>query len=150
MRQHFNYTLCLLLESSLCKRCVLNEASVLRPSACCPAMKLRLVLFALAGIIVVMAACRKKEVAPSSGPPPTPEFDSSENNLGYLNEGVRKFQQAKNRPPNDLDELVTEEATMKIPGSTQWSCAASKRRVFASRSSNCILPFLHGELVAAG
>lgn len=69
MRQHFNYTLCLLLESSLCEMCVLNEASVLRPSAYCPAMKLRLVLFALAVIIVLMAACRKKEVAPSSGPP---------------------------------------------------------------------------------
>ena len=80
-----------MLESSLCERCVLNEASFLRPSAYCPAMKLRLVLFVIAGIIVVMAACRKKEVAPSSGPPPTPEFVSAENNLGYLNGGVRKF-----------------------------------------------------------
>lgn len=78
-------------------------------------MKLRLVLFVIAGIIVVMAACRKKEVAPSSGPPPTPEFDSSENNLGYLNEGFRKFQQAKNRPPNDLNELVTEKVIARVP-----------------------------------
>lgn len=59
--------------------------------------------------------CRKRETTIPSGPPPPPEFGSSENNLGYLNEGIRKFQQAKSRLPNDLNELVTEKVIARIP-----------------------------------
>lgn len=78
-------------------------------------MKARLALAALAGTLLLLPACRKKESATVSGAPPPPEFGSSENNLGYLNEGVRKFQQAKNRPPNDLEELVSEKLIARIP-----------------------------------
>ena len=59
--------------------------------------------------------CKKRGATAPSGPPPPPEFGSSENNLGYLNEGIRNFQQTKNRLPNDLSELVTEKVIAKIP-----------------------------------
>lgn len=70
-------------------------------------------LFAAMGLVV--GGCRKREPTAPAGPPPPPEFGSSENNLGYLNEGVRNFQQANGRVPNDLNELVTGKMIVRIP-----------------------------------
>ncbi len=78
-------------------------------------MKARSLLVALAALLLLLPACRKKEAASAGGPPAPPEFGSSENNLGYLNEGVRNFQKTRNRLPNDLDELVTEKLIARIP-----------------------------------
>lgn len=69
----------------------------------------------MAVTLTLVAACRKREPAVPSGPPPPPEFGSSENNLGYLNEGVRNFQRVKGRLPNDLNELVTDKVIARIP-----------------------------------
>ncbi|MBI5802093.1 MAG: hypothetical protein HZA92_15390 [Verrucomicrobia bacterium] len=69
----------------------------------------------LCGVLAFLSACRKKESAPASGPPKPPEFASSENNLGYINEGIRNFQQTKNRLPADLNELVAEKLVAHIP-----------------------------------
>lgn len=77
-------------------------------------MKARPLLAVLAALLL-LPACRKKEAAPTAGPPQPPEFGSSENNLGYLNEGIRNFQKARNRLPNDLNELVTEKVIARIP-----------------------------------
>jgi hypothetical protein len=78
-------------------------------------MNIHSLLVALAALLLLLPACRKKETATVGGPPPPPEFGSSENNLGYLNEGVRNFQKAKQRLPNDLDELVAEKTIARIP-----------------------------------
>lgn len=77
-------------------------------------MKVRPLLVVLAALLL-LPACRKKESTSSAGPPQPPEFGSSENNLGYLNEGIRNFRQTRNRLPSDLNELVTEKVIARIP-----------------------------------
>ncbi|MFM8469812.1 MAG: hypothetical protein ACKODH_07565 [Limisphaerales bacterium] len=69
----------------------------------------------LGSVLLVAGGCKQRDSPAPSGPPPPPEFGSSENNLGYLNEGVRNFQQTKGRRPNDLNELVTDKVIARIP-----------------------------------
>lgn len=78
-------------------------------------MMTRLFVLLLTATLLPLGACRKRAPAVPSGPPPPPEFGSSENNLGYLNEGVRKFKELKQRAPANVEELAAAQVIARVP-----------------------------------